>query len=183
MGKKVRRRVGEAKGQNETAKQWISYSREMVESTALRVLNRSAVLAMRRLEAEHMAHGGAENGKLIVTHRQFEEWGIHRDSVGPAIRELVALGFVEVTERSHAGGGGHGEANRFRLTYVNDKYRVPPTDEWRRVSTIDEAERIAKEARSGKDQRSRDLGARGGKATCQKEIFSHGFCARQPRKP
>lgn len=81
MGKGVKRRVGEHKGRSTIAEQWISYARDMVESPALRVLSRAAILVMRRLEKEHMDHGGAENGRLIVTHRQFESWGIHRDSV------------------------------------------------------------------------------------------------------
>jgi hypothetical protein len=82
MTKRVRLRVGEAKGRSPTAEQWISYCRDMVESQALRVLSRAAILLMHRLEKEHMDHGGAENGRLIVTHRQFEGWGVHRDSVG-----------------------------------------------------------------------------------------------------
>jgi hypothetical protein len=56
----------------------------MVESPALRVLSRSAIMAMHRLEAEHMAHGAAANGYLIVTCHQFEDWGIYHDSVAPA---------------------------------------------------------------------------------------------------
>ena len=109
MGKRVRRRVGEAKGGSTIAEQRISYTRDTVESPALLVLSRAAHLAMRGLEAEHMAHGGAENGKLIVTDAQFEEWGVHRDS---AIRELVALGFVKVTGGGHAGAGCDGDMVR-----------------------------------------------------------------------
>jgi hypothetical protein len=170
MGKRVKRRVGEHKGRSTIAEQWISYTRDMVESPALRVLSRAAILVMHRLEKEHMDHGGAENGRLIVTHRQFESWGIHRDSVSPAIREFIALGFGEVARQGKAGVGGHGEANQFRLTYVNDKYGVLPTDEWRRITTLEEAERIAKEARAKKDAHTQRLGARGGKATQQKKF-------------
>jgi hypothetical protein len=175
MVKRVKRRVGEAKGQNDLAKQWVIYSRDMVESPALRVLNRAAALVMHRLEAEHMAHGGAENGKLVVTRRQFEEWGVHRDSVGPAIRETVALGFVEVIN-GHAGVGGHGEANRYRLTYVNDKHGIPPTDEWRRVATINEAQTVAKEARAEKNSARR-------KSLAQEAELSPDNGETRPRKP
>ena len=104
-----------AKKRNGTAENWISYPRSLVESPALRVLSRGAILVMRRIELEHMTHGGAENGNLQVTQRQFEEWGVHRDAIGPAIREITALGFAKV-ERGHAGVGGHGVPNRFRLT-------------------------------------------------------------------
>ena len=168
MAKKVKRRVGEAKGQSGIGKQWISYPREMVESPALRVRSRPAIMAMHRLEAEHMAHGAADNGNLIVTRRQFEEWGVHKNYVSQATRELEALGFAEVC-KGHAGVGGHGKANRYRLTYVNDKHGVEPTHEWNRIDTIEEAEQIASQARSDKDRRSRDLGARGGRVTQQKK--------------
>jgi hypothetical protein len=165
---KFKRRVGEAKGQSEIGKQWISYPREMVESPALRVRSRPAIMAMHRLEAEHMVHGAAENGRLIVTRRQFEDWGVHKNYVSQAIRELKALGFAEVS-KGHAGVGGHGKANRYRLTYVNDKHGVEPTHEWSRINTIEEAEQIAAEARSDKDLRSSELGARGGRVTRQKK--------------
>ena len=140
MAKRTKRRVGEAKGGSAIGESFIYYSRTMVESLALRVLNRAAILAMRRLEAEHMAHGAAENGRLQVTRRQFEEWGIHRDGIAPALRELVALGFLEVTERGHAGVGGGGEANRFRLTYVASKHGIEPSNEWRRITSVEQAE-------------------------------------------
>jgi hypothetical protein len=52
---------------------------------------------------------------------------------------------------------------------VNDRHGIEPTHEWQRITTIEEAERIAAEARSDKDQRSCDLGARGGSVTRQKK--------------
>jgi hypothetical protein len=169
VSKRVSRRVGEAKGQSDIGKQWIGYPREMVESPALRVRSPALVLVMLRLEAEHMAHGAAENGKLIVTRRQFEEWGVHRDSIAPAIREGEALGFFEV-DRGHAGIGGNGQAHRFRLTYVNDKHATAPTHEWSRIVTLEDAQRTAKAARNEKDPRAQKLGARGAQATLQKKI-------------
>jgi hypothetical protein len=169
VSKRVRRRIGEAKGQTEIGNQWISIPREMVESPALRVRSPALVLVMLRIEAEHMAHGGAENGRLIVTHRQFEDWGVHHDSIAPAIREGWALGFFEVSP-GHAGVGGNGQANRFRLTYVNDKHGVEPTHEWQRITTIDEAKRIAKEARAEKDPRAQALGERSAKVNRQRKI-------------
>lgn len=163
--------MARAKRRSALAENWVSYSRSLVKSPALRVLSRAAMLAMHRIEFEHMQHGGAENGHLQVTRLQFEEWGVHRDFVAPALRELQALGLVEVTEKGRAGVGGHGEANRFRLTYVNSKNREAPTDEWRRIESIEKAERLAKEARAGgKSQHHRDLGRRGGRATREKHF-------------
>ncbi len=127
----------------------------------MRVLSPTAIRVMHRLEIEHMHHGGAENGRLIVTHEQFIEWGISQNMVAPAIRELVALGFVEVTEKGCGGNERQRRANRFRLTYVNTKNREQPTHEWRKIETIEIAERLAGDARGEKDRRARDLGRLG----------------------
>jgi hypothetical protein len=140
---------------------WISYPLSMLENPAMRTLSLSAVRVMHRLEVEHMHHGGAENGNLIVTHNQFIEWGIAQNAIAPAIRELVALGFAEITEKGCGGNENHRRANRFRLTYVNMKSREQPTHEWRKIETIEDAERLAARARSEKDNRARDLGRRG----------------------
>jgi hypothetical protein len=51
-----------------------------------------------RIEIELADHGGMDNGKLIVTFEQFVEYGIERHAIAPAIRELEALGFIEITE-------------------------------------------------------------------------------------
>jgi hypothetical protein len=172
----MRRTVGEAKGRSEIGESYIWYRRDMVESPALRVLSRTATLVMHRIEHEHMLHGAAENGKLLVTHEQFEEWGVHCNYVGPAIRELVALGFLQVTVKGHAGAAGKGAANRFRLTYAASKHRVPPSDEWTRIKTLEDAERIAKAARKDKDRRASDLGRRGAQKRRSKEKLSLTNC-------
>jgi hypothetical protein len=141
------------------AEQWIAYSREMIESPALRALSLIATRVMHRLEAEHMNHGGAENGRLLVTFDQLEQWGMDRNSIAPAIRELVALGFVEITEHGR-GGAETGLPNRFRLTYVNSKTKEVPSNEWSRITTLAEAKRLASDARHDKNQRASDLGKR-----------------------
>ena len=154
MAKRIKRRSAIGEG-------WISYPLSMLESPPLRALSLSAVRVMHRLEIEHMHHGGAENGRLIVTHEQFGAWGIAQNAIAPAIRELVALGFVEVTEKGCGGNENQRRANRFRLTYVNTKNREQPTHEWRKIETFEKAELLAAQARGEKDRRARDLGSRG----------------------
>ena len=127
----------------------------------MRVLSQAAIRVMHRIEIEHMAHGGAENGRLIVTYDQFEEYGVYCHAISPALRELVALGFLEVTEKGCGGNANHRRANRFRLTYVNMNSRAAPTHEWRKIETIEIAERLAGDARGEKDRRARDLGRLG----------------------
>jgi hypothetical protein len=118
----------------------------MLESPAFQVLSQSAHRVLCRLEIEHAHHAGNDNGKLPVTYEHFEEYGIHRQSIAPAIREPVALGFIEVTEAGRAGCAEFKRPNLFRLTY---RYlaRAEPTEEWERIKTVEEAELIAQNAR------------------------------------
>lgn len=167
-----------AKRRSVLAEQWIAYSREMIESPALRVLSQTAIRVMHRLEAEHMNHGGGENGRLQVTYDQLHEWGMDRNAIAPAIRELVALGFVEITEPGY-GGAEKGRSNCFRLTYVNSKSREVPTNEWSKIATLEKAESLASAARAIKDQRARDLGRRGARGRAKK----YSPVSRSPTEP
>jgi hypothetical protein len=60
----------------------------MMESPAYRVLSLSARRVLDRIMIELAHHGGNDNGKLPVTYEHFEEYGIHRHAIAPAIREL-----------------------------------------------------------------------------------------------
>lgn len=119
----------------------------MLESPAFRELSLAAHRVLARISIEHAHHGGAENGRLPVTFDQFVEYGIHRHSIAPAIRELVALGFIEVTEQGRAGNREFRRPNLFRLTYIYEA-KAKPSHEWQRIETKDEAQTKAKLARS-----------------------------------
>jgi len=126
---------------------------EMLESPAYRVLSRSAHLVISRIEVELAHHGGNDNGRLAVTTDQFVTFGMHRCSVAPAIREAEALGFIRITERGRAGNAEHGAPNRFFLTFAHGRTsrQEPPTHDWRRIKTMEEAEEIARVARAEKN--------------------------------
>jgi hypothetical protein len=118
----------------------------MLESPAYRVLSLSAHRVLSRLEVELSLHGGADNGRLPTTYEHFQEYGIDRDSIAPAIRELEALGFIEVTERGSGGNAEFRRPNLFRLTNRHTS-KAGPTNEWRAVDTMDKAQQIARLAR------------------------------------
>ena len=61
-----------------------------------------------------------------------------RAAIAPAIRETVALGFIEITEQGFAGIGDHRQPNVFRITY-RPTDREASTDEWRRIMTVEDA--------------------------------------------
>ena len=79
------------------------------------VLSGAAQRVLFRLEIELLHHGGNDNGKLVVTFDQFEKYGVRRKSIAAALRELEALGFIEIVERGCAGNAGYGKPNVFRL--------------------------------------------------------------------
>jgi hypothetical protein len=153
-GRKVNKK-GRSTGQLKTNKrlkigaQFVPHTVDMVESPAWRTLSLSARRVLDRIEIEHMHHGAAENGRLPVTFDDFEKYGIERHAIAPAIRECEALGFIEVTQRGRAGNADFRQPNVFRLTYIN-KYQAgeAATNEWRRVETTEEAELLAKIART-----------------------------------
>jgi hypothetical protein len=119
---------------------------EMLESPAYRVLSLSGRKLLSRIEIEHAHHGGTKNGKLPVTFDDFVAYGVHRHSIAPAIREVIALGFAEITQPGRAGNAEYRMPNKFRLTYqpADD---AGPTDDWRQIATIEQAEAVALTAR------------------------------------
>lgn len=133
----------------------------MLESPAYRVLSLAAHRVLSRIEIEFLHHGGKDNGKLPVTYEQFVEYGMDRASIAPAIRETEALGFIEVTERGCAGNADARRPNLFRLTYRNAEGVLSDgSKEWRRIKTMEEAKRIASEARAAPSENSRQRGGK-----------------------
>lgn len=121
---------------------------EMMESPAYRVLSLSAHRVLDRICIELAHKGGKNNGKLPVTYEQFVEHGIDRHAIKPAIRELCALGFIEVTEEGRAGNAEWRRPNLFRLTFTYTDKNHPPTHEWKRIpNDLLIAKRIAATAR------------------------------------
>ena len=118
----------------------------MLELPPFRELSLSARRVLDRLEIELAHHGGMDNGRLPVTFDDFHRYGIDRHAIAPAIRELVALGFVEVTEHGRAGNAEWRTPNRFRLTYKPTKSE-DATHEWKHISTAERARAKAREAR------------------------------------
>jgi hypothetical protein len=139
---------------NKISGQFAYQTIEMIESPAFRALSLSAHRVLFRIQAEHAHHAGTENGRLPVTFDQFEEYGVHRHAVGPAIRELTALGFITYDQGTH-GNGVYCIPNKFRLTFRNtDGERSDGTHEWRLIKSKGEAEAIARRARNEKKRKT-----------------------------
>jgi hypothetical protein len=159
-GKTVRR--------NKIATQFAWQAIEMLEAPAFRVMSLSARRVIDRIQIEHASHGGKENGKLPVTFRDFNEYGIHWNSIAPAIREAAALGFIRITQEGIASNKEFRIPNMFALTHLATDKEPKPTEDWRRIKTVEEAETIAAEARKAparfaKFKRKKKAGLRYGK--------------------
>jgi hypothetical protein len=138
---------------------------EMLESPAYRALSLSAHRLISRIEVELGRHGGNDNGRLPVTKQNFVDYGISHDQIAPAIREAEALGFIRVTERGHGGNAESRRPNLFYLTFAHgrESRANPPSHDWRKIKTTDEAEVIARTARASKNPDAVRFGQRAAK--------------------
>jgi hypothetical protein len=165
------------KRRNRISGQWSPRLIEMLESPAYRVLSRSAHMAMSRVEIELAHHGGNDNGRLPVTTEDFIAYGIHPESVAPAIREAEALGFVRITERGRGGNAEYHKPNLFYLTFAHNRESraAPPTHDWRKIKTLEEAKQIARAARMAKDPSAVRRGKQTARRPTKKQKADPGF--------
>src|SRR5262249_17584907 len=147
--------------------QWSPRLIEMLESPAYRALSLSAHRVISRVEIELAHHGGNDNGRLPVTFEDFRAYGIHHNAVAPAIREAESLGFIRVTERGRGGNSEYRQPNKFFLTfaYCRGSHASPPTHDWRKIKTLEEAVEIARVARDNKDPQAVQFAERRAKKT------------------
>ncbi len=151
MGKKPPRRQRKERGS--IPGQFVWRLVEMIESPPYRALSLSAHRVLARLEIELAHNAGEKNGELACTYEHFVEFGIDRHAIAPAIREVVALGFVEITRQGCAGNAEFHQPTLYRLTYRHFGTHQGITDEWRRIKTLDEAQAIARSARLEQSER------------------------------
>jgi hypothetical protein len=120
----------------------------MLRSPAMRVLSLTGRRILDRIEIELAQHGGKDNGKLPITYSDLIAFGIHDHAIGPGLREVEALGLVEI-KRGVAGSASHRKPNLFRLTYRHADGKGE-TNEWARIGTIEQAEKLISQARGAK---------------------------------
>jgi hypothetical protein len=101
--------------------------------------------------AELGRHSGKDNGKLPCTNKDLVLAGFGRDYIKPTLIELQALGFIAY-KSGRAGLPGYGRARRIRITFLpildaDGKEIEPPTDEWARFNTTEEAKMAVRKAK------------------------------------
>jgi hypothetical protein len=100
--------------------QFIRHTRALLESAAWAALSLAARRILDRLEVEHMAHGGKQNGRLKVSFTQLAaHLGVRRrNTVATALRELEAVHLVEISRSGYREAIKGRETNAYRLTYL-----------------------------------------------------------------
>jgi hypothetical protein len=121
----------------------------LIESPARRVLSSSALRVFDRLVIEHCRRGGCENGALPCAYKDLKADGVYADAIARAIRELVAVGIVEVTRK----GAGR-MASLYRVTCFGVGRGKRATHDYERIATVEEAEALVAAARNNVSARA-----------------------------
>jgi hypothetical protein len=139
MSKWRRGGIAGRKRKNKISEQFVYYTRDMIDSPAYRALSLQARKVLRRLELEHMAHGGQDNGKLPCRYHDFINYGCRKNGLSAALIEVEVLGFSKtMTLGTRPFGNIPGKASTFLLTYLPTA-DGPPTHDWKKISSIEEA--------------------------------------------
>jgi hypothetical protein len=138
---------------------------EMLRSPAMRALSLTGRRILDRVEIELASHGGKDNGQLPVTHTDLVEFGIHDHAIGPGLREVETLGFVEI-KRGRAGNAEFRRPNLFRLTYRPTEHKRE-TNEWRQIGSIAQAKKLLGKGAPSVDEKPME-------GSAQEKIFNGG---------
>jgi hypothetical protein len=142
------------RNRNRITEQFTPMTVGLLESPVWRVLSLSGHRVMARVCVEHSHHGGRENGKLPVSYDDFEAYGIERHCIAAAIREVVALGLLCITREGRAGNAEWRQVAHYRITFLYGN-GMPPTHEWRRWQSLDDARKAARAARRAQANKNR----------------------------
>jgi hypothetical protein len=145
LSRSSRRKRSNAKNPHSANGSFVMLELEMLTSPAYIALlkHRAAFTLLNRLMVEHMQHAGKTNGRLKVTYKDFEGYGVGPNSVADAIAINECLGFVRVTKRGRASFEDQRYPSEYALTFRaidND----PPTHNWRRFPSDIEAQAALK---------------------------------------
>ena len=109
---------------------WAWLTTELLASPAWRLRSINAAQLIDFLLIEHRNHAGRENGNLMATYDQLEEYGLTRSEIKAAILEACFLGLVKVT---YEGGryAGNNQPSTYGLTFYAGRDGSPATNEWK----------------------------------------------------
>jgi hypothetical protein len=120
---------------------FVGHTRALLESAAWQRRSIHLVRVLDRLELEHLAHAGKENGFLKVTFDQFAKAGVSIRFIKPALAEGVGRGLIKITHQGGYAGNGRRDPSTYQLTYLSWKFipavgapqYLEPTNEWKQL--------------------------------------------------
>ncbi|WP_395831364.1 hypothetical protein [Elstera sp.] len=111
---------------------FVQVPRGVVQHILARRLSVNAYRIFMFLLEEHMSHAGTENGRLAAPYNQLEGLGIRRNSIRPALLELIEAGLIRRTDEGYMR-----QIARYELTFLHTRDRetgvsVAASDLWKR---------------------------------------------------
>lgn len=139
---------------------------KLLDSPAFLEISHAARHAFWRLVVEIGRHGGKENGRLICTKKNFEDWGIPTNLIARAIRELVAVRLIEVTRAGAAGNAEQRRAALYRVTCFAsvDREGGDGTHNYESITTREQAAALVRAAANPVNKRDAVNGRKGAAA-------------------
>ena len=148
----------------------------LLESHAWIAISAPARHVFLRLVIEYGKHKGGENGALPCTFKDFEDYGVGGNQIARSIRELVAVGLIEVARKGVAGNADHRRAALYRITcfaQARDGSK-DGTHDYERVKSAEEAEALVAAARNNVNARDIANGHKSVSAKKQKPALQSG---------
>jgi hypothetical protein len=115
----------------------LSWPTAMFASPAWSVLTLNERRVLDRVAIQLATDGGPD---LVIRFSDFAAYGIERHCIAPAIRTVVALGFLQITGKSE-----------FHSTYLVAADFAKPSHDWKAIKTLDQAKQIAVAARQNRN--------------------------------
>ena len=130
---------------------WIWLTTELLCSDAWRSMSINCYKLIFHLLIEHSHHAGRENGRLLSTYKQLQDYGMTRNKIRASIEEAEFLGLVR-----HKRGRkmeALNQPNSYRLTFYADDENGYATNEWKSITK----EKIEKwRAKTGQLRKNRE---------------------------
>ena len=111
---------------------WIWLTAELLNCIAWRSMGINCSRLISHLLIEHCNHKGLENGRLLSTYSQLQDYGLTKSKIRKAIEEAESLGLVK-----HKRGRkieALNQPNSYRLTFYPDSERGHATNEWKSIT-------------------------------------------------
>ena len=111
---------------------WVWLTTELLFSDAWRSMSVNCMKLIFRLLIEHSEHAGYENGRLLSTYQQLQNYGLTRNKIRSVIEEAEFLGLIR--HRRGRKVEALNQPNSYRLTFYADDENGYATNEWKSVT-------------------------------------------------